>query len=61
MIEVHLKRRGKVISTSSFESLTKALEYARSQDIGIEFTIREDNKLLAKGKIEDLKEFNYEV
>lgn len=61
MIEVHLKRRGKVLSTTPFESLTKALEYARNQDIGIEFTIREDNKLLAKGKIEDLKEFNYEV
>lgn len=61
MILVELKFKGQSIQTKPFESLTKALEYARGQDIGIDFMIREDDKLLAKGKIEDYKENTYEI
>lgn len=38
-----------------FTSLTDALIFARLQDIGTSFKIREGKKLLAKGKIENLK------
>lgn len=47
----------RIITTHDFDTLTKALEFARSKEIGTVFQIREQGTLLAKGKIEDLKEF----
>lgn len=46
----------KAITQYSFPSLTEALVFARSSEIGTSFQIREGKTLLAKGKIEDLKE-----
>lgn len=46
----------KKISNFTFTTLTEALEFARSTEIGTAFKIYEANTLLAKGKIEDLKE-----
>lgn len=60
MITVYLKSKYSNRSVN-FESLTKALEYARSQPIGVEFKIREGKTLLAKGTIEPYKDFNYEI
>lgn len=55
MITVTLKFK-KSITQYSFPSLSEALVFARSSEIGTSFQIREGNTLLAKGKIEDLKE-----
>jgi hypothetical protein len=58
MITVYLTMAGTTTS-SSFNTLTSALEYARSQEIGASFKIKEGNTLLAKGTIEDLKDDFY--
>jgi hypothetical protein len=50
----------KVVSEFNFQSLTDALVFARSTDIGTRFQIREGKTLLAKGTIEDYKEGRYE-
>ena len=55
MITVTLKFK-KNITQYTFPSLTEALVFARSSEIGTSFQIREGDTLLAKGKIEDLKE-----
>jgi len=47
----------KTASQFNFDSLTEALVFARSKDIGTSFQIKEGKTLLAKGKIEDLKEW----
>jgi hypothetical protein len=49
----------KITTQQDFTSLTSALEYARSQEIGTTFRITEDKTLLAKGTIEDLKDDFY--
>jgi len=54
MIIVTLKFTS-LIKTYKFNSLTEALSFARSKEIGTSFQIREDGILLAKGEIEDLK------
>lgn len=59
MITVTLKFK-KSITQYEFPSLTEALIFARSSDIGTSFQIREGKTLLAKGKIEDYKEGKYE-
>ena len=58
MITVYLTFKKKV-TERSFDTLTNALIFARSQEIGTSFVIRETKKLLAKGKIEDLKSNRY--
>lgn len=50
----------KKIRNFTFNTLTEALEFARASELGTVFQIHEDKTLLAKGKVEDLKEFNYE-
>lgn len=55
MITVTLKFK-KSITQYNFPSLSEALAFARSSEIGTSFQIREGKTLLAKGKIEDLKE-----
>jgi hypothetical protein len=45
----------KTITQYSFPSLTEALVFARSSEVGTSFQIREGKTLLAKGKIEDLR------
>lgn len=50
----------KRISNFTFNTLTEALEFARSKELGTDFQIHEEGTLLAKGKIENLKEFDYE-
>lgn len=47
----------KQTTQQSFPTLTEALVFARSKHIGTSFQIREGKTLLAKGKIEDLKEW----
>jgi hypothetical protein len=49
----------KITTQQDFTSLTSALEYARSQEIGTTFKITEGKTLLAKGTIEDLKDNFY--
>jgi hypothetical protein len=56
MITVYLTFK-KRISEYSFQTLTEALVFARTKDIGTSFQIREGKTLLAKGKIEDLKDW----
>lgn len=55
MITVYLTFK-KRISEYSFQTLTEALVFARSKDLGTSFQIREGKTLLAKGKIEKLTE-----
>jgi hypothetical protein len=50
----------RIVTTHNFSTLTDALKFARSKEVGTVFQIREEDILLAKGKIESLKEFNYE-
>ena len=50
----------RIVTTYNFSTLTDALKFARSKEVGTIFQIREEDILLAKGKIESLKEFNYE-
>jgi hypothetical protein len=45
------------ITTHQFEVFSDALIFARSQDVGTSFRITEGTVLLAKGMIEDYKEF----
>lgn len=45
----------KITVRNNFDTLTDALIFARSQEIGTSFVIKEQNVTLAKGKIEDLK------
>jgi hypothetical protein len=45
------------ITTHQFNLLSDALIFARLQDIGTSFRITEGTVLLAKGMIEDYKEF----
>jgi hypothetical protein len=47
----------RIVTTHNFNTLTDALKFARSKEVGTVFQIREEDTLLAKGKIEDLKEF----
>jgi hypothetical protein len=56
MITVTLME-GRVITVHQFEVFSDALVFARSQDIGTSFRITEGSTLLAKGIIEDYKEF----
>lgn len=49
----------KITINKDFPSLTAALEYARSKDVGTSFRITEGKTLLAKGTIEDLKDNFY--
>lgn len=44
------------VTTHTFTTLTEALVFARSQEIGVSYQIKEGNTVLAKGKIEDLKD-----
>jgi|688.fasta_scaffold514245_2 hypothetical protein len=48
-----------ITTQQDFTSLTSALEYARSQEVGTTYRITEGKTLLAKGKIEDLKDKFY--
>lgn len=50
----------RIVTIHNFSTLTDALKFARSKEVGTVFQIREEDILLAKGKIESLKEFNYE-
>ena len=55
---IYIDRTQKVLE---FNTLSSALETVRSSlDVGDSFIIREGNTLLAKGKIEEYKEGNYE-
>jgi hypothetical protein len=47
----------KQTTQQSFTTLTEALVFARSKQIGTSFQIREGRTLLAMGKIEELKEW----
>lgn len=47
----------KQTTQQSFTTLTEALVFARSKQIGTSFQIREGRTLLAVGKIEELKEW----
>jgi hypothetical protein len=58
MITAYITFEG-ITFTNTFTTLTAALEYARSQEIGSSFKIKEGNTLLAKGTIENLKEKFY--
>lgn len=49
----------KITTQQDFTSLTSALEYARSQEVGTTFRITEGKTLLAKGTVEDLKDNFY--
>lgn len=49
----------KITTTQDFPTLTAALEYARSKEVGTSFRITEGKTLLAKGTIEDLKDDFY--
>jgi hypothetical protein len=49
----------KKTTQQDFTSLTSALEYVRSLEIGTTFKITEGKTLLAKGIIEDLKDNFY--
>lgn len=44
-----------IITQHSFDNLTDALVFARSKEIGTNFTIKDGNVLLAKGTIEKYK------
>jgi hypothetical protein len=54
MIIVTLKINKKE-TTHTFTIFSEALIFARATPVGTSFQIREGKKLLAKGKIEDLK------
>jgi|688.fasta_scaffold261333_1 hypothetical protein len=45
-----------IVTEHSFDTLTNALVFARSKEIGTSFFIKEGTTLLAKGKIEKYKE-----
>jgi hypothetical protein len=45
---------------NNFDLLSDALIFARSQEVGTTFVIREEETLLAKGRIEEYKEYKYE-
>jgi hypothetical protein len=50
----------KNMTEHSFPTLTEALVFARNQHVGVSYQIREGTSVLAKGKIEELKDgFNY--
>jgi hypothetical protein len=58
MIVVILNKNSKE-TLHQFDTLTDALVFARSHEAGTSFKIREDRKLLAKGKLEEIGE-NYD-
>lgn len=58
MITAYIICKDKTKKEIQFTSLAEALSKVRTTlEIGDSFTIREGDKLLAKGKIEDYKEF----
>lgn len=59
MITVTLTLFNKV-SNFNFGTLTEALVFARRSEIGTSFVIKEKNTLLARGKIFNVKGFDYE-
>jgi hypothetical protein len=46
----------KITVANNFDTLTDALAFARKHEIGTSFLIKEEDTVLAKGKIEDYKE-----
>ena len=61
MITAYIIYSDRTQKTIDFTTLSSALEVVRSSlDVGDSFMIREGNTLLAKGKIEEYKEGNYE-
>jgi DNA/RNA endonuclease YhcR with UshA esterase domain len=50
----------KITIRNNFDTLTDALIFARSHEIGATFLIKEGDVVLAKGIIEEYKEMFYE-